>query len=235
MASRFAPSISSESDWYADELYPAALGELRRSVAQAYAGVICRWSEFVGIFLHLENRHTGEILRLSRVRDAEGQTVLLIEGSLPAKSSGPPVHVHLREREEGVVKAGTLGARIGNKKIILPAGETVVFPAGVVHTWWNAGDDLLELSGRATPAVDLDRYLQAIFAVLNASLSGRPSIFYAAHVLWRHRHTQVVELPPRFIQRIFFPLVLFVGRILGKYRGSSWPGSPESCMGAPEV
>jgi quercetin dioxygenase-like cupin family protein len=197
--------------------------------------VIFLWREFVGAFLHLENRHTGEILRLSRVRDAEGQTVLLIEGSLPLRSSGPPVHMHLREREEGVVKAGTLGARIGNKKIILPAGETVVFPAGDVHTWWNAGDDLLELSGRATPAVDLDRYLQGIFAVLNASPSGRPSIFYAAHVLWRHRHTQVVELPPRFVQRIFFPLVLFVGRVLGKYRGASWPGSPESCTGAPEV
>ena len=25
------------------------------------------------------------------------------------------------------------------------------------------------------------------------------------------------------------------GRILGKYRGDSWPGSPESCTGAPEV
>ena len=189
----------------------------------------------MGTFLHLENRHTGEILRLSRVRDAEGKAVLLIEGSLPPRSSGPPVHVHLREREEGVVKAGTLGARIGNKKVIFPAGETVVFPAGVVHTWWNAGDDLLELSGRAIPVADLDRYLQAIFAVLNASQSSRPSIFYAAHVLWRHRHTQVVELPPRFVQRILFPLVLFVGRILGKYRGTNWPGSPESCRGAPEV
>jgi quercetin dioxygenase-like cupin family protein len=197
--------------------------------------VIFLWREFVGAFLHLENRHTGEILRLRRMRDAEGQAVLLIEGSLPPRSSGPPVHVHLREREEGVVKAGTLGARVGNEKVILPAGETVVFPASVVHTWWNAGDDLLELSGRAVPAVDLDRYLQAIFAVLNASPSGRPSIFYAAHVLWRHRHTQLVVSPARIVQQIAFPLVLFVGRVLGKYRGTNWPGSPESCTGAPDV
>jgi putative transposase len=33
--------------------------------------------------LSLENRHTGEILRMRRVRDAEGQIVLTIEGSLP--------------------------------------------------------------------------------------------------------------------------------------------------------
>ena len=139
------------------------------------------------------------------------------------------------QREEGIVKAGTLGAQVGTEKIIVPTGGTAVLPAGVVHKWWNAGDDLLELGGRVIPANDLDRYLQAIFAVLNASPSGRPSIFYIAHVLWRHRHTQSVQVPPPFIQRMVFPLVLFVGRILGKYSGDDWPGSPASCQGAPEV
>ena len=186
-------------------------------------------------FLKLENRHTGEILRMRRVRNAEGQIVLAIDGSLPARAQGPPVHLHFQEREEGRVKAGTLGARVGNEKIVVPAGGTAAFPAGVIHNWWNAGEDLLELSGRVIPAVDLDRYLQALFAVLNASASGRPSIFYLAHVLWRHRRTQAAMVPPRAIQRIVFPLVLLVGRILGKYRGDRWPGSPASCTGAPEV
>jgi hypothetical protein len=183
----------------------------------------------------LENRHTGEILRMRRVRDAGGETILTIDGSLPPRMSGPPVHVHLHQREEGSVKGGSLGARVGKEKMVVLAGGTAIFPAGVVHTWWNAGEDLLELSGRAVPAVDLDRYLQALFAVLNASASGRPSIFYLAHALWRHRHTQVVMTPPPAIQRIVFPVVLLVGRILGKYRGDSWPGSPQSCTGAPET
>ena len=186
-------------------------------------------------FLQLENRIIGEILRMRRVRDAEGQTVLNIEGSLPARMSGPPLHVHFHQREEFVVKAGSLGVQIGNAKSIVPAGGVGLFPPGVPHTWWNAGDDLLELSGRATPAVDLDRYLQAAFAVLNSSPSGRPSVFYIAHVLWRHRHTQALVSPPGFIQVVVFPLILFVGRILGKYRGDNWPGSPASCPGAPEV
>lgn len=160
---------------------------------------------------------------------------MTIEGSLPPRMSGPPVHVHFQQREEGGVRAGTLGARVGDEKIVVPAGGTAVFPAGVAHSWWNAGEDLLELSGRAVPAGDLDRYLEALFAVLNASTSGRPSIFYLAHVLWRHRHTQAVVAPPRAVQRIVFPVVLLVGRVLGKYRGGKWPGSPESCTGAPEV
>ena len=186
-------------------------------------------------FLRLENRHTGEILRMRRVRDSEGRVTLTLDGSLPPRSSGPPVHVHFREREEGSVKAGTLGARVGDERIMVPAGGNAVFPAGVLHAWWNAGEDVLEFSGRAIPAVDLDRYLQAVFAVLNASASGRPSIFYMAHVLWRHRHTQALAVPPRVIQQVVCPMVLLVGHVLGKYRGNSWPGSPESCTGAPEV
>lgn len=186
-------------------------------------------------FLQIENRRTGEILRMRRVRDAEGRTILAIDGSSPPRTSGPPPHIHFHLREEVNVKAGSLGARIGKKSIVASAGESAVFPAGSVHVWWNAGDDLLELSGCAIPAGDLDRFLQALFAVLNASPSGRPSIFYLAHVLWRHRHTQSIMLPPQIIQRIVFPFVLLLGRALGKYRGDSWPGSPASCTGAPEV
>ncbi len=134
-----------------------------------------------------------------------------------------------------MVKAGSFGARIGDEKIVVRAGETAVFPAGVVHTWWNAGEDLLEFTVQVVPASDIDSYFQALFAVVNASESGRPSIFYLAHVLWRHRHEHMLALAPKTIQRIVFPLVLFVGRVLGKYRGDSWPGSPASCKGAPEV
>jgi quercetin dioxygenase-like cupin family protein len=184
--------------------------------------------------LRLENRHTGEILLIRRVRDARGQVVLALEGTLPPGTSGPPLHIHLSEDEVGMVAAGTLGAQIGTEKIVVLAGGNVTLPKGVIHRWWNAGDDLLEFNGHAVPGVDLDRFLQGVFAVLNAS-NGRPSIFYLAHVLWRHRETQQLMVPPPAIQKILFPIALFIGRILGKYRGSNWPGSPESCPGAPLV
>jgi len=183
----------------------------------------------------IQNRHTGEILRMRRVRDAQGQIVLNLDGSLPPRASGPPLHVHFLQREEGQVKAGTLAAQVGKEKIVVPAGGSAAFAAGMRHKWWNAGDDPLEFSGQAIPAVDLDRFLQGVFAVLNASPNGWPSIFYIAHVLWRHRNSQLIATPPPAIQRIVFPVILFIGRVLGKYRGSSWPGSPESCSGAPLV
>jgi hypothetical protein len=184
-------------------------------------------------FLRIENRHTGETLRMRREHDASGQIILIIEGSLPPGSNGPPPHIHLEEREEGGVQAGTLGARIGNQTLVVQTGGNAAFPAGVVHSWWNAGETVLEFSGRVVPAVDLDQFLQALFAVLNASATGRPSIFYLAHVLWRHRQTQRMATPPMVIQRILFPVVLLIGRILGKYKGQDWPGCSENCTGAP--
>ena len=186
-------------------------------------------------FLRIENRHTGEILHMRRVRDADGRVVLTIDGSLPPHADGPPPHVHFGEREEGIVKAGTLGARVGGKEIVVQAGGSAVFAAGVVHSWWNAGEELLEFSGKAIPAVDLDRFLQGIFAVLNAGPAGRPSLFYLAHVLWRHRRTQCIVTPPKPVQWVLFPIVLLLGHVIGKYRGSDWPGSPSSCTGAPET
>jgi quercetin dioxygenase-like cupin family protein len=185
--------------------------------------------------LRLTNRHTGETLSLRRTRDPQGQMIMLMEGSLPPGKSGPPAHVHLFENESGRVQSGTLGTRVGGKETVVPAGGSAVLPAGVVHTWWNAGQDVLEFSGQASPVVDLDRYLQAVFAVFNASASGRPSIFYMAHVLWRHRHTQVVAAVPQALQRLVLPVVLLAGHLLGKYRGDNWPGSPASCPGAPYV
>jgi len=186
-------------------------------------------------WLTLENRHNGEILRIRRTRDAQGQIVLMLEGSMPPRTSGPPLHIHFHEHEDMVVKAGTCGAQAGAENIVVTTGGTATFPAGVTHRWWNAGDDVLEMSGQAAPAADLDRFLQALFAVLNSSSTGRPPIFYLAHVLWRHRKTQSIRVPPPPVQKIAFPVVLMIGSMLGKYRGSDWPGSPESCPGAPLV
>jgi len=66
--------------------------------------------------------------------------------------------------------------------------------------------------------------LQAMFEVLNAGGPNRPPIFYMAHVAYRHRKTQSALVVPRAVQRILFPIVVLLGTLLGKYRGTAWPG-----------
>jgi mannose-6-phosphate isomerase-like protein (cupin superfamily) len=184
--------------------------------------------------LRLHNRHTDEIVTLRR-RHPDGELVLEIRGSIPPHREGPPMHVHYFEDEEGRVTAGRLSAVVGGRRVDVGLGETVRLPKGVPHRWWNEGEATLEFEGVVRPVEDFDRYLQAVFEVVNAGAQNRPPLFYLAHVALRHRRTQAMLLMPRPIQAIVFRVVVAVGTILGRYRGTEWPGCPARCPGAPAV
>jgi len=115
------------------------------------------------------------------------------------------------------------------------AGNAATFPVGSVHRWWNDGEDLLVFAGEVGPVADLDRYLQAVFDVLNSGPADRPPLFYMAHVAWRHRRTQTVLFMPRPLQMIVLPLIVLAGTILGRYRGADWPGSAARVREVPFV
>ena len=178
--------------------------------------------------LILHNRHTGERLELRRVMK-DGQLCLSLHGSLPPHRQGPPRHIHFAELEEGRVVSGTLSAEVDGKLLRVAAGEGSTFPVGSAHRWWNDGDEMLVAHGYVRPVVDLDVYLQAVFEVLNSGPADRPPLFYMAHVAWRHRRTQCVLFMPRPVQAVVLPLIVLVGTILGRYRGTDWPGSPARC------
>lgn len=182
--------------------------------------------------LALENRHTGERLAMRRVKRG-GEVWLELKGSLPPHREGPPMHIHLAEDEEGHVRSGTLSAVVDGRTFTAGAGESTSIRRGLPHRWWNAGNDLLEMDGYARPVVDLDRHLQAIFEVLNAGPDGRPSLFYIAHLALRHRQTQTVLIMPAPIQAMLFRVIVAIGTVLGRYRGTDWPGCPSRCLGAP--
>ena len=182
--------------------------------------------------LIIENRHTGERLAMRRVT-RDGEVWLELKGSLPAHQQGPPLHIHVAEDEEGVVRSGTLGAELNGRRLTAGPGERVSLPRGSIHKWWNDGNEPLVFDGYARPAVDLDRFLQAIFEVLNAGSAGRPPLFYMAHLLLRHRQTQILRIMPRPVQAVLFRVIVAVGTLLGRYRGEGWPGCPTRCLGAP--
>lgn len=182
--------------------------------------------------LILHNRHTGERLVLTRFQDEKG-VWLELKGSLPARSEGPPLHIHVNEDEGGRVIAGTLSAILNGQKLRVGAGGEVSLPKGQAHRWWNEDDVELTFEGWARPLHDLDCQLQALFEVVNAGPPGRPPLFYMAHVLHRHRRNQIALVMPRLLQSILFPIVIFIGHLLGKYRGRDWAGHPDRCKGAP--
>ncbi len=189
-------------------------------------------SEKIPSSLVLENRYTGERLELRRFEDDQGPW-LELKGSLPPHREGPPLHVHFKEDEGGRVVSGAISATVGGRQIELQAGDELSFPRGVAHRWWNAGDQTLFFEGFAKPVVDLDRYLQAVFEIINSGPEGRPPLFYLAHAARRHRTTQATFVAPRPVLAVLFPVLVGLGTLLGKYRGTEWPGCPARCTGAP--
>jgi mannose-6-phosphate isomerase-like protein (cupin superfamily) len=180
----------------------------------------------------LENRHTGERLALRRLSRGD-ETWLELKGSLPPRREGPPLHIHHQELEEGRVISGTLGATLDGRTIQVAAGQDAAFPIGSAHRWWNAGDETLVFEGYVKPVVDLDVYLQAVFEIINAGPADRPPLFYMAHLAWRHRRTQTVLFAPRWVQTFLVPSIVAIGTVLGRYRGTDWPGCPTRCSQAP--
>ena len=183
--------------------------------------------------LRLTNRHTGEVLEIRR-ETRNGEIVFGLRRTLPPRRQGPPLHIHHLEDEEGWVTAGTLSAEVDGQRLTFRPGETVRLPRGVPHRWWNEGDELVAFEGYARPAGDLDRYLHAVFEVMNAGPPNRPPLFYLAHLALRHRRTQTVLVLPPVIQGLLFRAVVFVGTLSGRYRGTQWPGCPARCTGASE-
>ena len=184
--------------------------------------------------LRLENRHTGEVLELRR-RHQNGEVTLELRSTLPPHQEGPPRHIHHQEDEEGTVTAGTLSVEVEGRRLDAGPGESVVLPRGAAHRWWNQGEVPLAFEGRARPVVDLDSYLQAIFEILNAGPPNRPPLIYLAHAALRHRHTQTVLVLNGPVRALLFPAAWLLGTLLGRYRGTSWPGCPARCRGAPVV
>ncbi len=183
-------------------------------------------------YLRLENRHTGEVLEMRR-RRVDGALFLELRGTLPPHEEGPPLHIHFAEDETGKVTAGTLSVEVDGRRTDAGPGRSLELPRGVPHRWWNEGEAPLAFEGEVRPLVDLDRYLQAVFEVMNTGPRGRPPLFYMAHVALRHRHTQTVLLMPRPLQAIVFRAAVLLGTLLGRYRGTDWPGCPVRCTGAP--
>src|SRR5258708_20171759 len=87
----------------------------------------------------IENPLTGERVTFLRTTQSTGGTLLEIECAIPRPGFGPPLHVHLKQKESFRVIAGELGVVVAGDQRLLGIGETAVAPPRVPNRFWTPG------------------------------------------------------------------------------------------------
>jgi mannose-6-phosphate isomerase-like protein (cupin superfamily) len=130
--------------------------------------------------------------------------------------SGPPMHVHHLQEESLTVESGIMGwQREGEEEQIAHAGETVTFPPGDIHRFWNAGEEELVCSGYVRPPHNVEYFLTKVYESMRATGGKRPRMFDAAYLLTRYRSEFGMTEIPAPVQRFIFPVVLRLGKLRG--------------------
>jgi quercetin dioxygenase-like cupin family protein len=165
----------------------------------------------------IENGAGERITFVRRIQDSSGDR---LEGeNLVKPGSGPPMHVHYYQEEALTVRQGRLGyQRPGEPPRFAGPGETVVFEPGDAHRFWNAGEDDLRCTAYIQPADNAEYFLTALFESQRESGGSRPDPFEVAFLMRRYRSEFYMAEIPAVVQRFVFPVLVIVGRVLGKYR-----------------
>jgi mannose-6-phosphate isomerase-like protein (cupin superfamily) len=68
----------------------------------------------------------------------------------PPGSKSPPLHVHRFEQIYFII-SGTMTLQIGLEEYVAPPNSYVILPAGMPHSNWNSGDEVLWFINARTP------------------------------------------------------------------------------------
>jgi quercetin dioxygenase-like cupin family protein len=166
----------------------------------------------------LENPVTGERLIFHMTsRDTDGEYVQ-VETILQPGAAVAAAHVHPYQTERFQVLSGTVGMKVGGKRLEAGSGDVVIVDAGTRHKFWNAGDGEARFVCEVRPAGEFERLIETMFGLAadgKTSRKGMPNPLRLA-VIARH-HFDDVRLPviPHALQRAALALGAPVGRLFG--------------------
>jgi quercetin dioxygenase-like cupin family protein len=180
---------------------------------------------------HTIDNGAGERLTFLGIRsDEEGEYLEVSNTVSPGK--GPPMHVHHLQKEALTIERGTMGWKLaGEEEHLAQTGESLTFAPGEAHRFWNAGDDELVGTGYVRPPDNLEYFLTKIFESTRANGGKRPRLFDAAYLLSRYRTEFGMADIPAPVQRVVFPIVVGIGRLVGLHR--RFAGAPEPVSRSP--
>jgi Cupin domain len=130
--------------------------------------------------------------------------------------AGKHTHAYITERFK--VVAGTVRFHLDGRDQIARPGEPVEVPPGVVHDWWNVGDDQAHVLVDIRPAERFELMIQNLYGLANdgqANARGVPRLLPLALFAREFRREGEFVRPPRIVQRLLFGALAPLARARG--------------------
>jgi quercetin dioxygenase-like cupin family protein len=166
----------------------------------------------------IENPITGErVTFLATSVETHGEAVV-IETVVQPNGFVAAAHVHPAQNERFAVQAGTLGLKVGRKKVALAVGGVANVEAGTAHRFWNAGDEPVRFVCEIRPALRFEQLLETMFALAadgKTNRKGMPNLLRLAVIARAYFDVVRLPFPPAVVQRAGLALGAPVGRLLG--------------------
>jgi quercetin dioxygenase-like cupin family protein len=164
----------------------------------------------------INNPVSGEqITFLQTAADTAGEK-LEFELALSPDGHVPGAHVHPEQEERFHVLEGTMKFRMGLRRIVAEAGDTVIVPAGRVHRFANGGDTTARCRVEVVPALDMEQLLETTVELAlegNVTRKGMPKPLHLALFVRRFAREVRAPFPPAWMVRVLMaPLAALASR-----------------------
>ena len=151
-----------------------------------------------------------------------------------AAAIGPHIHPNADERFTAV--KGKIGYLLGDQKKILQANESMEIPRGIVHDFWNAGDEEARVIVEIRPGARMELMMITMFSLAyegKTNKKGVPNLLQMALIAKEFEDVLQVMNPPLWVQRVLFGILAPIARLVG-YK-AIYPHHLEMRLGITEV
>jgi quercetin dioxygenase-like cupin family protein len=127
-------------------------------------------------------------------------------------------HIHSYITETFEVVSGSVRFHRDGRDAVAAPGERVVIPPGVVHDWWNVGDDEAHARLEIRPAARFELMIQNLFGLANdGKTNGRgvPRLLPLSLFAREFRREGEFVSPPPVLQRALFAAAAPLARARG--------------------
>jgi len=166
----------------------------------------------------IENPVTGERLVFRKTSRETGGQAVVIETFVQPNGFVAAAHVHPSQEERFEVLRGSVGFKLGRKKLVAGPGQRITVPADTAHRFWNAGDDEAHFVCEIRPALQFESLIETMFGLATDGLTNRkgmPNPLRLAVIANAHFDTVRLPFPPAAMQRLALAMGAPMGRLFG--------------------